>query len=197
MILELYRKTKLICLICRHLKTLPPWRPFDSWDKKVEVWQRVRRCQRSEVLPVRHRQELSSTQPPAIFLAPKPAVKGQSILCCMPRYLPFLLAKIPHWPPAEFPLPPLNPVALLQMRFKLFLCVVHYFLNSCGTRQLLFSISNIHWVPLYYYRDNILYYSITESRWITSDVVLLLCPAFISHVTLLSLSSLSPFHALM
>lgn len=86
-----------------------------------------RRCQRSEVLPLHHRQELPPPGPPALLLAQKrSSKKGQSILCWLPRYLPFLLAKIPHWPPVRFPPSLLDTVALLQMRFKLRLCVVHY-----------------------------------------------------------------------
>lgn len=88
---------------CITLTVLSDIHPFESSEKEVEVWQTGRRCRRSEVLPVHHRQELPPPSPPAHLLAQKPAVKGQSIHCCLTRYLPFLLAKIPHWPPVTFP----------------------------------------------------------------------------------------------
>lgn len=46
--------------------------------------------------------------------------------------------------------------------------------------------------PSGYYWDHSLYCWTTENRWITADGVLLLCPVFITHVTLLSLFSISP-----
>lgn len=55
------------------------------------------------LVPVHHRQERPPpSSPPALFLAPDPAVKGQSLFCCPPCYLPFLPAKIPRWPPSEW-----------------------------------------------------------------------------------------------
>lgn len=66
--------------------------PCDRWTpgrRKCKFGKRI--CGASSSLQAR----ASSTQPPSLLLAPKAAVKGQSILCCLLRYLPFQLAKIP------------------------------------------------------------------------------------------------------
>lgn len=102
-------------------------RRFGKWVEMLGIWGGSKSLQATA----------SSTQPPALLLAPKPAVKGQSILCCLLCYLPFLLAKIPHWPPVRFFPPPLNSILLLQMRIQLCLCVgcyllINYQLPSLG-----------------------------------------------------------------
>ncbi len=115
----------------------PPWRAFDSWEKEVEVLAKGAEMPEIWGASSSPQARASSTQSPALLLALKPAVKGQSILCCLPRYLPFLLAKIPHWPPVRFPPSPLNSVALLQIDLNC-LCVVYYILNSYGHHTLIF-----------------------------------------------------------